>query len=152
PMMLIRCTRDFRYAFVNRAYAQLVGRSPDQIVGKRINEIIGEAGFSTIRPHIEKALRGEVVEYESDVPVEGIGTRYVRGVYEPDRSETGEIRGWIASISDLTDRKQADLTRARLSSIVESTEDAIISKDLEGNVLTWNDAAERMLGYQPNEI
>ncbi len=53
---------------------------------------------------------------------------------------------------DITERKQAELAHVRLASIVESSDDAIISKTLEGLITTWNDAAARLFGYQAAEM
>src|SRR5438094_2785870 len=52
PFMLTRCSRDLRYQFVSRAYAQMLGRTPEEIAGKRIAEIMGEEGLRTITLHI----------------------------------------------------------------------------------------------------
>src|SRR5690349_4563008 len=85
PFMLTRCSRDLRYVFVSRAYAAMLGRPPSEIEGRPIVEIMGESGFRTIRPYVERTLAGERVEYESDVEFAGVGTRSLRIAYSPER-------------------------------------------------------------------
>ncbi len=57
-----------------------------------------------------------------------------------------------AFLRDITERKQADEALSRLVSIVESSDDAIISKTLEGVIQSWNSAAERLFGYAAQEV
>ena len=108
PFPLIRCSSDLRYVFVSEAYARMLGLRPGDFDGKSILDIIGEEAFQTILPHVQQVLRGEPVEYESDVNYVGVGMRRLLVRYTPDRDRSGNIQGWIAFILDLTDQRKAD--------------------------------------------
>jgi PAS domain S-box-containing protein len=108
PVLLARCSRDQRYIFVNRAYAEIFGRTPSELTGKLVSEIVGDKVYERIKPHIETVLRGEPAEYEQDVLFRDVGMRSLRVSYRPERDARGEVRGWVASILDVTTRKQAD--------------------------------------------
>jgi PAS domain S-box-containing protein len=152
PFMLTRCSRDLRYLFVSRAYADMLGRDPADIEGKPIVDIMGDEGFSTIRPYVDRVLDGQRVEYESEVSFAGVGIRSLSVMYTPDRDIDGEIVGWIAAILDITDHRGARDARALVTSIVDSSVDAIVTKDLDGNITSWNSAAHQLFGYSADEM
>ena len=114
PLMLTQCSRELRYQFVNRAYAKLLGLTPEQFEGKPITEIIGEEAYETIRPYVKTVLEGRSVEYEAEIPFQRAGRHFMRVAYMPDRDEQGNVVGWVASLSDITDRKQAEEEREQL--------------------------------------
>jgi PAS domain S-box-containing protein len=64
----------------------------------------------------------------------------------------GSDQGIVLIFDDLTDRKPAEEARARLAAIVESSDDAIVGKDLRGIVTSWNTGAQRIFGYRPEEM
>jgi len=69
----------------------------------------------------------------------------------PLRDDHGNIIGGINMLVDITDRKQAEEASAHLAAIVSSSDDAILSKNLDGVIRSWNQSAERLYGYTAKE-
>jgi PAS domain S-box-containing protein len=152
PFMLVRCSRDLRYRFVSDAYAQMLAQPREQIIGKRIADILGDKGLATLRPYTEKVLRGEAVDFECALTFPNVGTRALHIAYRPELDSKGNVGGWIASLLDITEERAGDAARRQLASIVESSDDAIISADLNGIVVSWNPGAQRLFGYAAEEV
>jgi len=70
----------------------------------------------------------------------------------PIKDEEGRIAGVVLVFRSIAERRQAEEVRLRLASIVESSEDAIIGKTLDGIITSWNEGAERLYGYSAEEV
>lgn len=151
PVLIAQCGTDGRYRFVNRQYAELMGRTPEQLIGRHPSEILGSEAYRQAAPYMAEALAGRHVRFDQRFLGSSSGTRLLQVAYAPEWDELGTVTGFIAAIVDITERQQAEEARATLAAIVESSEDAILSKNLDGIITSWNRGAERLYGYSQQE-
>jgi PAS domain S-box-containing protein len=163
PVMLAQWSRDERYRFVNRAYAERLGLAPEQIVGKSITEVLGQDASEAIRVHTAEVLNGNPVEYESEIPYARIGRRFMRVAHVPEKDVAGNVTGWVSAISDITDRKQTEETlrqRTRALEIVNQEFRKLIDTAPIGIAVATDAACEHvwcnpefshMLGTDPGQ-
>lgn len=152
PFMLTHCSRDFRYKYVSRSYADMFGREPQDFVNAPIEDVVGYEAFEIIRPKIEAVLRGEPVEYETYLDMPGAGRRYLGISYVPVEDIGGTISGWIASIVDISDRKNAEGLLDRYRLLSEESTDIIWFVRPDGSFVDVNRAALETYGYSRDEF
>jgi PAS domain S-box-containing protein len=150
---LTRCSRDLRYLSANQSYAEIAGIAVDEIVGRHIEEVIGQEALETIRPYIDRVLRGETVEYESEVRYRLRGQRYVHVVYTPWKEPDGNISGWVASVNDVSDRKRIEIahrtSEERYRLLLDAAAVGTWDEDLRSGQSIWNAQAFRIFGRTP---
>jgi PAS domain S-box-containing protein len=113
PVFLLQCDNEYRYRFANQPYAARYGLTPEQLVGRTVSEIAGRPAFEAAKHHIDAALAGERVEFEMEVPYEALGTRWVHAVLVPEEDENRKVLGFVGVLSDITQRKSAELELER---------------------------------------
>lgn len=135
PVLIAYIDAQQRFRFNNKAYENWFGYSRFEIYGKHIKEVIGELAYETIRPHIETALSGQEITYETQLVYKDGQPCYVRATYVPCFGEDG-IEGFVALVSDFSEshRAQAQIQRveqelrdsnARFRAAAEGSFDAI---------------------------
>jgi PAS domain S-box-containing protein len=106
-IFIIDSTRRLRA--VNDAFTKWFGVRREEVVGLTSREFVGERAYTTIGPHLERALAGESVEYEAEIPYRLGGTRWVHAFYTPHRDPSGRVAGIIGFSMDITREKRAEL-------------------------------------------
>jgi PAS domain S-box-containing protein len=153
---LTHCSRDLRYLACNRAYAKLAGLSAEQIIGRPIIDVIGTKAFEVKRRYVERVLRGERVEYEEEVPFAAGGSRFLHIVYEPWFDSEGQVTGWIASVSDITDLRRTTKalrqSEERLRLAMSSSTTGIWDWDMSSGELTVSPEVGRMFGLDVTDL
>ena len=123
--------------------------------------MVGSSVFTLIPPDLHedertilaRIARGEHISHTQTTRRRKDGTLVPIDLrISPLQNSRGEIVGASSIKRDVSERRQGQEAAARLAAIVESSDDAIVSKTLEGKVLTWNAGAERMYGYLAEEI
>jgi PAS domain S-box-containing protein len=136
----------------NAAAERIFGYTAEEAVGRHITLLFPADRLEEEDRIIARIRAGQRVEHFDTVRRRKDGAAIpVSLTISPIKDEEGRIVGASKIARDITERKRAEETNAKLAAIVESSGDAIVSKDLDGIITSWNRGAERVFGYTAQE-
>jgi PAS domain S-box-containing protein len=140
-----------RITDVNPFLVELLGFSHDEMIGKTVGELSPFKDVVSNQTMLERLQKDGYVRYEN-LPLETRDGRKKAVEFVSNVYQAGDRNVIQCNIRDITERKQVELALIRLAAIVESSDDAIMGKDLNGIITNWNKGAEKIFGYTAVEM
>ena len=145
---------DGRFQEANAKFCSILGYSLDELRQRTFLELTHPEDVVDTLAKVTELRAGSIENY-------AIEKRYLRkdgnAVWSSTtvtllRKESGEAAQFIGIIQDISDRKQTEIAMNRLAAVVEYSDDAIITKTLNGIISSWNPGAARVFGYTADEV
>jgi len=153
PVGIFRTDAAGELTYLNERCAEIAGYPAAKGLGRGWLKAVHKED----RARVEKEWNAAVIagrEFQSEFRYQHPDgeVRYVLGQGLPDIADNGELRGYVGTVTDLTEREQDRRDLERQSRIIDQIHDAVAEVDMDGIVRSWNKGPERMLGYTSEEM
>ena len=136
----------------NSAAEKIFKYTEEEVLGKHISLLIPDSRLGDEDQIMERIKNGEKVDHYETLRVDKYGREIpISLTVSPIKNRSGQVLGASKVARDISERLLGEEKHAVLSAIVQSSSDAIVSKDLNGIISSWNAGAERIFGYTEAE-
>ncbi len=153
PLPIFYKDTDGLFTGFNKAFEEFYGKTRQELTGKSVFDIYPEELAKVYYAKDNELFRNPGIQIYNTPIKDGRGVVHDIIFHKSTYSDSqGHVLGLIGVIIDITERKREEEKNLRLAAIVDSSDDAIIGKTLDGTITSWNRGAERIYGYKEDEV
>ena len=151
PGMVSYWDRQLRCHFANQSYLEWYGKLPEHIIGGTLQDLMGGPMFALNEAYVAAVLAGEKQQFERTVTKPDGSIGHALAHYMPDIDAYGEVIGFFALVSDVTQLKKAQGELRLAANVYQNTVDGIMVTDAQRMIVSVNPAFSAVTGYSARE-
>lgn len=155
PALICYIGIEEQFQFCNIHYERLLGLHPEKILGKTLLQVYGDDAYAEMAPHVAAVLAGNSVSYERSLRIDE-REWYLQSEYVPDLGQDGQVLGFYAMVTDVTQRRVAEKNLAagerRLRTITDNLPVAISYMDTSQRFHFANPTLYAWTGTTPETV